>query len=260
MRITTFIALLICNLAMGCVESKPEIRCFGQVAEIRSDRIGQLKDIYFRDWSEVINVLNKYHIFNCSVFLKELEDSRHCLFVYYEYTGDDYESDMKDLSIHPKICKLIESAKEEYFVNPTPDNTDQYWSEMKEVFFYEGRNDRIVDDSNVEQYGMAIGIRPEMIESYTFLHKYTWPEVLAKISEGNIQNYSIYITELGELHYLFSYFEYVGFDFESDMKMIDSDPATIAWMKFTDEVCQVPLSTRKEGEWWALMDIIVSPE
>jgi len=80
--------------------------------------------------------------------------------------------------------------------------------------------------------------------------------VLAKITEGNIRNYAIYLTELGGRHYLFSYFEYVGDDFVADMVIVDNDPATIAWMKFTDEACQLPLSTRSDGEWWAVMENI----
>ena len=95
-----------------------------------------------------------------------------------------------------------------------------------------------------------------MVESYKLLHKYSWPEVLQKIYEGNIRNYSIYLHKLKDKYYLFSYFEYVGDDFGADMAMIDNEPATIAWIKFTDEGCQLPIPTRTEGEWWAVMEEI----
>ena len=55
--------------------------------------------------------------------------------------------------------------------------------------------------------------------------------------------------------YLFSYFEYVGNDFEADMKKMSDDSLTQEWWKLTDP-CQIPLETRKEGEWWATMEEI----
>lgn len=83
-------------------------------------------------------------------------------------------------------------------------------------------------------------------EEYERLHAAVWPEVLAKIEEVNIRNYSIY--RYGEL--LFSYFEYVGNDFDGDMKKMADDPMTQKWW----DVCmplQRPVAERKDGEWWA---------
>jgi L-rhamnose mutarotase len=78
--------------------------------------------------------------------------------------------------------------------------------------------------------------------------------VLAAIREGNIRNYSIFLVPVGSKLYLFAYLEYVGKDIEADMARIGSDSETKAWIKFTDEGCQLPLSTRKPGEWWARME------
>ena len=124
---------------------------------------------------------------------------------------------------------------------------------MEEVFYFAGKTDVAVPKSKVQRVGMVIGLRPRMVESYKLLHKYSWPEVLQKIYEGNIRIYSIYLHKLKDKYYLFSYFEYVGDDFDADMAMIDNDPATIAWIKFTDKGCQLPIPTRAKGEWWANM-------
>jgi hypothetical protein len=43
--------------------------------------------------------------------------------------------------------------------------------------------------------GMVIGLKPDRIETYKRLHAETWPEILAKISECNITNYSIFLRE-----------------------------------------------------------------
>lgn len=48
--------------------------------------------------------------------------------------------------------------------------------------------------------------------------------------------------------------EYVGNDYKLDMKAI-ADTTTKEWWKLTDPM-QEPLSSRKEGEWWATMDSV----
>lgn len=103
----------------------------------------------------------------------------------------------------------------------------------------------------MQRYGMVIKVRPEKYEEYKKLHAAAWPGILAKIRECNIRNYSIYFKD----NWLFSYFEYVGTDFDGDMKKMADDPLTQKWWAVC-KPCHEPLATRKEGEWWANMDEI----
>ena len=106
----------------------------------------------------------------------------------------------------------------------------------------------------VQRFGSVIGIRPEMIEKYKRLHAKPWPGVVNMIRECNIRNYSIYLKELEPgKYYLFSYFEYIGNDFETDMARMAADPETQEWWKETDP-CQIPIPTRGENEFWASME------
>ncbi len=105
----------------------------------------------------------------------------------------------------------------------------------------------------MERMGMVIGLKGEHIDEYRRLHAETWPEILAKISECNITNYSIYLKEPENL--LFGYWEYVGTDFAADAAKMAADPKTQEWWKICMPM-QDPLETRKEGEWWAMMDEI----
>lgn len=101
----------------------------------------------------------------------------------------------------------------------------------------------------MERYGMVINVKPEKLEEYKELHAAVWPEVLERITESNIRNYSIYLID----NTLFSYFEYVGDDFDEDMKKMAADSMTQKWWDVCMP-CQVPLETRQEGEWWANME------
>jgi len=101
----------------------------------------------------------------------------------------------------------------------------------------------------VKRYGSVIKIKPKKLEEYKKIHINIWPEVAKTITECNIKNYSIFHKD----GYLFSYFEYVGKDFNKDMAKMAADSTTQEWW----DVCmpmQEPLDTRKKGEWWAEME------
>ena len=101
----------------------------------------------------------------------------------------------------------------------------------------------------MKRYGMVIRIHPEKLDEYKAYHAQAWPEVLDMIKQCNIQNYSIYHKD----GYLFSYFEYTGADFDADMEKMAAHSKTQEWWEIMKPM-QVPLDTRKEGEWWAEME------
>ena len=106
----------------------------------------------------------------------------------------------------------------------------------------------------VQRYGAVIGVKPEKLEYYRSLHANPWPSVDAAVSEANITNYSIYLTQFDDGQwYLFGYFEYAGDDFENDMKILAENGEVKRWWKETDP-CQEPLASRKEGQWWKDME------
>jgi L-rhamnose mutarotase len=100
----------------------------------------------------------------------------------------------------------------------------------------------------MQRYGQIIGLQPAAIAEYERLHAAVWPEVLATIARCNIRNYSIF--RLGT--WLFAYFEYVGTDFAADMATMAADVHTQNWWKLTDPM-QIPLESRRPGDWWAVM-------
>ena len=96
--------------------------------------------------------------------------------------------------------------------------------------------------------GQVVRLRPEHTEAYLALHRTAWPEVLAMISECNITNYSIFHRD----GLLFSYFEYVGSDWDGDNAKMMADPVTREWWKLTDP-CQQPVAGHDGPRPWAPM-------
>lgn len=90
------------------------------------------------------------------------------------------------------------------------------------------------------RFQAVTGLRPEKADYYFKIHAAVWPGVLKMIERANIRNFSIAVQKIDGRLFLFSYYEYVGDDYEADMKRIAADPETQRWWKET-EPCQLPL-------------------
>ena len=106
----------------------------------------------------------------------------------------------------------------------------------------------------MKRYGMVTRLRPEGVEEYKRLHAAVWPEVLERVRQCRIHNYSIYLRQLDDGYtYLFSYFEYAGSDFAADMARMAGDPATQRWWTLCKPM-QKPLADLNPDEWWVAME------
>lgn len=97
----------------------------------------------------------------------------------------------------------------------------------------------------MKRVASVMGLPPGGVKAYERLHAAVWPAVLERLTACNVTNYSIY--RYGEL--LFAYFEYVGTNYEADMAIIASDPATQKWWDVAMAL-QRPVDDRLADEWW----------
>lgn len=77
----------------------------------------------------------------------------------------------------------------------------------------------------MEKYASVYKIKPGYVDDYIRYHAAVWPEVLDTIQACNIRNFSIFHKD----GYMFSYFEYVGNDYQADMAKMEADPITQVW-------------------------------
>jgi len=96
----------------------------------------------------------------------------------------------------------------------------------------------------VKRIASVIGLDPEHWAEYERLHASVWPGVLERLSRSGIRNYSIYRYD----DLLFSYFEYIGDDFDADMAAMVEDEESQRWWAVCKPL-QRPLGGRGEGEW-----------
>jgi L-rhamnose mutarotase len=98
----------------------------------------------------------------------------------------------------------------------------------------------------MKRYGFVIKVRPEKLEEYKILHANSWPEILQLINKANIRNYTIFYRD----GLLFSYYEYIGKNYEEDMAIMAKDKKMQEWWQLTVP-CQQKLDTAAEGDWWS---------
>jgi L-rhamnose mutarotase len=97
--------------------------------------------------------------------------------------------------------------------------------------------------------GRVIGLKPEKLGEYKKYHTEIWPEVLKKITEYNIRNYSIFYHN-GKL---FSYFEYIGNNYKKDMEEMACEPTIKKWRILMADM-QIPLENEETEKLWADME------
>ena len=105
----------------------------------------------------------------------------------------------------------------------------------------------------MQRMGLVIALKAEKVADYKRLHAAVWPQVLEKISQCHIRNYTIFLREPENL--LFSYWEYHGHDFAGDAAEMAAHDTTQQWWALCGP-CQTALATRAPGEWWAAMEPI----
>ena len=104
----------------------------------------------------------------------------------------------------------------------------------------------------MRRFGQHAVLKRECVEEYKRLQKDVWPKVLEMIKSCHIQNYSIFLK--GDD--LFAYFEYIGNDYDADIKRMEADPITQHWWTYT-KPC---FATHEKGIYYLEMEEIFHSE
>jgi L-rhamnose mutarotase len=96
------------------------------------------------------------------------------------------------------------------------------------------------------RYAFKLRIRPEAIEEYEVEHQRVWPELLAKLKEVGISDYSIF--RRGQDLTLVLRCE----DFDKAWNELDKDPVNQRWQVFMSRLFE-PVPDQQPGERFAML-------
>ena len=128
-----FAGLIVATTLAGCAQ---KVQRYGSVIGVKEDMLAKYKELHANPWPEINAKLKDVNIQNYSIYLTQFPDGNYYLFSYFEYTGDDFDVDMKRMGDDPKTqewWKETDSCQSPLENRPE----GQFWKSMEEVYHLE---------------------------------------------------------------------------------------------------------------------------
>jgi|LakMenE18May11ns_1017448.scaffolds.fasta_scaffold9886823_2 L-rhamnose mutarotase len=106
------------------------LKRLGMMYEIRPECLNAYRMLHAEDNKAIRDLLLKYHMRNYSMFLKQIEN-RWLVFVYCEYVGRDFVSEMKSLNMDVRY----QEWQNAYRMMHDSSTNNQEWNVMEQIFF-----------------------------------------------------------------------------------------------------------------------------
>ncbi len=120
-------------LLVGCATPSKEPQRFAWVTGLKPEKADYYRKLHANPWPGVNRMLKQCHIQNFSIYEREL-DSKTYLFAYLEYTGTNFDADMKKMAADPETQRWWKET--DPCQSPLPDAAaaKKIWADTKEVY------------------------------------------------------------------------------------------------------------------------------
>lgn len=103
------------------------------VTGLNPDKIEDYKRLHTSPWPAVQQRISECNIRNYSIYLQKI-DNQYFLFSYFEYTGSDFDADMKKMAADSMTQKWWKETDPCQLPLKEALAKHQIWSSMEEVF------------------------------------------------------------------------------------------------------------------------------
>ncbi|WP_342331238.1 L-rhamnose mutarotase [Pedobacter sp. FW305-3-2-15-E-R2A2] len=128
-------ALLAGFLLAGCKEKvEPlDVKRFGSVTGLKPEKLEHYKRLHANAWPAVLKKIKECNIRNYSIYLQKIGEAYY-LFSYFEYTGANFDADMKKMADDPETQRWWKET--DPCQQPLPETAakKQIWTNMEQVF------------------------------------------------------------------------------------------------------------------------------
>jgi L-rhamnose mutarotase len=117
----------------SAAREEANVQRYGMVIGLKPEKLKAYKKLHANPWESVNKAIKEAKIRNYSIYLTKFDDGKLYLFGYFEYTGADFQADMKKMAADAEIqrwwketdpCQIaLESRKE-----------GAWWKTMDEVY------------------------------------------------------------------------------------------------------------------------------
>lgn len=114
-------------------ESAQQVKRMGMVTGIKPEKIAYYKQLHVKTWPTVLKKLTQCNIRNYSIYLQKI-DGNYFLFSYFEYTGVDFDADMKKMAADSATQRWWKLTDPTQIPLPEAAREKKMWTSMEEVF------------------------------------------------------------------------------------------------------------------------------
>lgn len=128
------LSLIVAGSLSGCSSpAAQEAKRYGMVVGLKPEKVTYYKQLHAAAWPAVLKKIKECNIQNYSIYLKQI-DSSYYLFSYFEYTGNNFDADMKKMAEDTATQRWWRET--DPCQQPLPDAAAKHeiWSGMEEVF------------------------------------------------------------------------------------------------------------------------------
>lgn len=110
-----------------------KITRYGMVTGLKPEKTAYYKQLHAAIWPGVLSKIKDCNIQNYSIYLKEI-DGKYFLFSYFEYTGNDFDADMKKMAADSTTQRWWKETAPAQIPLTDAAAKGETWSQMEEVF------------------------------------------------------------------------------------------------------------------------------
>ena len=101
---------------------------FIQYSDLKPEKVDDYIKLHAEPWQELLDLIRECNIHNYSISLRGSQ-----VFTYFEYTGDDYDADVKKMEASPVMQKWWTFSKPCFLHH----EDGWYYEPLNEVFYTE---------------------------------------------------------------------------------------------------------------------------
>jgi L-rhamnose mutarotase len=121
------------NNSRVAIHEKQRIR-YGMVTGLKPEKLSYYKELHAKPWPAVIAKIKECNIENYSIYMQKIEN-RYYLFSYFEYTGNDFDADIKKMASDTTTQRWWKETDPCQLPLPEALSKHQVWTKMDELFY-----------------------------------------------------------------------------------------------------------------------------
>jgi len=129
----TISIILLAAVLGGCATHPQEPRRIAWVTGLKPDKAACYRELHAHPWPGVNRMLKQCHIRNFSIYERAI-GGRIYLFAYLEYTGRDFDADMKQLAADPETVRWWKQTDPCQSPLPEAAAKGKIWADTREIY------------------------------------------------------------------------------------------------------------------------------